>query len=308
MNVTVNHFFESWKKSVLDAVKNDENIKSENLSDSIILVNYLTYIRKCIPYPVKIVESPEILDTIPGELKESYDQIKKRLTTGQGVAPYLSNKAKNLVFDGLFLDWNILHLHLGMIDSNGHVSRTGTTLHLTINDGTVYFIKLGHHGPTAYTDVSELKTIYKNWPSLLNVVGVTLDQGVTENDRFDLRKHGVIQITTFDDENGTSVSVIPKRALYSTAKTSMYDQELLDISIPNLIKSIIELGRKELHEDFPSDAEFVYFPKEHRFIFGILDSERQFVKIFFGIDSLSFWRHIFTNYKEIIIFPNHQTK
>lgn len=45
---------ESWKKSICDVIR-DEQSESNNISemdDESLVINYLTYIRKCIPFPV----------------------------------------------------------------------------------------------------------------------------------------------------------------------------------------------------------------------------------------------------------------
>ena len=124
---------ESWKKSICDVIR-DEQSESNNIiemDDESLVINYLTYIRKCIPFPVTVYESNEIKTMISDEIKGPYDTIKKRLANGEGVAPYLSSRASKLDFDGLYLDWNILHLHLGNINADSSsAERTGKTLHL----------------------------------------------------------------------------------------------------------------------------------------------------------------------------------
>lgn len=114
-----------------------------------VVVNYLTYIRKCIFYPVTVHESNEIKNMISNEIKGPYNTIKKRLSNGNGVFPYLSTKASKLTFDGLYLDWNILHLHLGNLSANNCCTeRTGKTLHLMVIKDNAFLIKIGQHGST----------------------------------------------------------------------------------------------------------------------------------------------------------------
>lgn len=212
---------DSWKKSVCNVVRYEQNGNDKiiNMPDEILVINYLTYVRKCIFYPVAVHESGEIKNMISNEIKGPYNTIKKRLSNGDGVAPYLSTAASNLIFDGLYLDWNILHLHLGNLSPDScRVKRTEKTLHLMVIKDNAFLIKIGQHGPNAYTDLDEFKIIYNNWPNILNFLNVTPDQDITSEDRFKMRKCGVNSLTTFTDNTGSSITAIPEQSLgYSTA-------------------------------------------------------------------------------------------
>lgn len=102
--MTDKKYYELWKKAVCERVRQDFSVELDN---NTLLISYLTYIRKCVLYPATIFESLEVKKEISKrpELKKYYDEIKSRLLSGKGVAPYLSKQAKELKPDGLFLDW-----------------------------------------------------------------------------------------------------------------------------------------------------------------------------------------------------------
>ncbi|MBU7494464.1 hypothetical protein [Lactiplantibacillus pentosus] len=288
---------ESWKKSICDVIR-DEQSESNNIiemDDESLVINYLTYIRKCIPFPVTVYESNEIETMISDEIKGPYDTIKKRLANGEGVAPYLSSRASKLDFDGLYLDWNILHLHLGNINADSSsAERTGKTLHLMVIGNEAYLIKIGQHGSGAYTDPDEFKIIHNNWPKLLNVLNFIPDQNVNSEDRIKMRNGGVNMFTTFPDNTGKLITAAPVKIWgYSTNKTSTYDSKLLDKRIPKIIKGIAKQAKdiSKESERF-SEGQFYYSPEKTCFSFSIIDSQENPCSLF-EINSNELWRKIF---------------
>lgn len=301
----VDNLMNSWKRSVCNVVRYEKNANNNiiNMKDETVVINYLTYIRKCVFYPVTVHESNEIKNMISNEIKGPYNTIKKRLSNGKGVAPYLSNGASKLAFDGLYLDWNILHLHLGDLnDENCSAGRTGKTLHLMVINANVFLIKIGQHGSGAYTDLDEFKIIYNNWPCLLNVLKVIPDQDITSDDRVKMRNCGVSSLTTFTDNVGNSITAIPRQSLwYSTAKTSNYDLNLLDVKIPRLIKGIVEKAKeKSQNSNLFTEGQFYYYPQETCFKFGIIDSQEN-LRPLFEFSSTDLWKNIFSNSTKIKI-------
>ena len=115
-------FFESCKKSIVDYVKRThiENKKVLKMPDNEVVTKYITYIRECVFYPVTVIESKEVKSEIKNypELVSGYNEIKDRLQKGEGVQPYLSKKAYELRPDNLYNDWQIIHLHLGVVQGN----------------------------------------------------------------------------------------------------------------------------------------------------------------------------------------------
>lgn len=301
----VDSMMHSWKNSVCNVVRYEqkENNNIINMTDEEVVVNYLTYIRKCVFYPVTIHESNEIKNMISNENKDPYNTIKKRLSNGEGVAPYLSNGASKLDFDGLYLDWNILHLHLGNLNADSsRAERTGKTLHLMVIKDNAFLIKIGQHGSGAYTDLDEFKIIHNNWPSLLNVLKVIPDQDITSDDRIKMRNCGASSLTTFADNTGNLITAIPQQSLgYSTAKTSNYDLELLDLKIPKIINGIVEAAKKASeNSDLFYEGQFYYYPQEKRFKFGTIDSQKHLCPLF-EFNSNDLWKKIFSNSGKINI-------
>ncbi|BEI51718.1 hypothetical protein JK197_14050 [Lactiplantibacillus plantarum] len=296
---------ESWKKSICNVIK-DEQSESNNISkmdDESLVINYLTYIRKCIPFPVTVYESNEIKNMISDEIKGPYDTIKKRLANGEGVAPYLSSRASKLDFDGLYLDWNILHLHLGNINADSFsAERTEKTLHLMVIRDEAYLIKIGKHGSDAYTDLDELTIVYNNWPKLLNVLNFIPDQDINSEDRIKVRNGGVNAFTTFPDNTGKLITAFPFQSLgYSTNKTSNYDSLLLNKRIPEIINGIVKQAKDiSKKSDYFSEGQFYYSPKETCFNFSSIDSQENLCSLF-EFNSNDFWEKIFANGKKLTI-------
>lgn len=296
------NLIDSWKKSICDAVrcKHNGNADINNMSDECLVINYLTYIRKCIPYPVTVNESTEIKNMISDEIKGPYNKIKERLENGEGVAPYLSNSASKLAFDGLFLDWNILHLHLGNLSTGrNHAERTGNTLHLLVTTNNAYFIKISHHGRGAYTDLEEFRIIYSNWPNLLSTLDLTLDN---EIDRYTARDNGISELVAFKDYAGNSHTATINSSLgYSMAKTSNYDLELLDTTIPEEITNIFETAKDASHEsELYSEGHFLYDPKKSCFQFCTLDSQGKPYWLF-KFNSNDLWKYVFSDQSQFPI-------
>lgn len=301
----IDNMMHSWKNSVCNVVRYEqkENNNIINMTDDDVVINYLTCIRKCVFYPVTVHESNEIKNMIPNENRDPYNTIKKRLSNGEGIAPYLSNGASKLDFDGLYLDWNILHLHLGNLNADSsRAERTGKTLHLMVIKDNAFLIKIGQHGSGAYTDLDEFKIIHNNWPSLLNVLKVVPDQDITSDDRVKMRNCGVGSLTTFTDNTGNLITAIPQQSLgYSTAKTSNYDLELLDLKIPEIINGIVKAAKKASeNSDLFSEGQFYYYPQEKRFKFGTIDSQKHLCSLF-EFNSNDLWKKIFSNSGKINI-------
>lgn len=293
-------YFNLWENAVCDRVKENNNLT--NFSNNEILTNYVTYIRKCVFYSVTVVESEEIKKEISESpaLSTVYEEIKRRLQNGEGVAPYLSKRAKLLKPDYLFLDWNILHLHMGNLQQgNEYSDRTERTLHIWIqsDEKKVYFIRLGHHFISGekdpYVDKEELKIIYKNWPNLLNIreLNVESTTKVSDEERKKYRELGIMAPTTFKDYNGNKHVVVP--AMYSLNKISVIDQEIVDRRIPNIINKIIDKVKQDITKpELISKGRFCYYHKEKDFCFGVI-KDAKFDPYIFSFSSVDFWRAVF---------------
>ncbi|KRL32774.1 hypothetical protein FD20_GL002351 [Liquorilactobacillus uvarum DSM 19971] len=118
----------------------------------------------------------------------------------------------------------------------------------------------------------------------------------------DLGNGGVNYLTIFPDSKENLITAIPRQSLgYSTAKTSNYDLELLDLKIPGLIKGIVEKAKeKSQNSDLFSKGQFYYYPQETCFKFGIIDSQEN-LRPLFEFSSTDLWKNIFSNSTKIKI-------
>lgn len=309
--MTDKEYYEIWKKAVCDKVRQDLSVEFDN---NTLLINYLTYIRKCILYPATIFESLEVKKEISKrpDLKEYYDEIKSRLLSGKGVAPYLSKQANKLKPDGLFLDWNILHLHLGKLQSGSeYADRNEETLHIMIipNNKSVFFIKIGHHRNSVklnpYADEDELRIIYRNWPCLIKQVslkGIKVGSPISPDERVMLRKAGVMVPTSVKDDKGKDLVVVP--SMFSAGNISVNDALIVILRLPRLINDIMNFIKKYVDEKYlPEKANFYYWPLKHCFEFGIVNKNK-FDPYIFSFRSTDFWECAFGSKENIKLSIN----
>lgn len=309
--MTDKKYYELWKKAVCDRVRQDLSVEFDN---NTLLINYLSYIRKCVLYPAKIFESLEVKKEISKspDLKEYYDEIKKRLCSGKGVAPYLSKQAKKLKPDGLFLDWNILHLHLGKLQSGSeYADRNEETLHIMIipNNKSVFFIKIGHHKKSVelnpYVDEEELRIIYRNWPCLIKEVSlrdIKIDSPISPDERVELRRGGVMAPTSFKDDEGKDHVVVP--SLFFVDSISAIDAEIVDLKLPRLINDIMKTVKKNVDGKYFSEkVNFYYEPSEQCFEFGVVNKNK-FDPFIFSFRSTDFWEWAFGSKEKINLSIN----
>lgn len=304
-------FFESWKKSIVDYVKKTHsgNKKILEMSDDEVVTKYITYIRECVVYPVTVIESKEVKSEIKNypELVSGYNEIKDRLQKGEGVQPYLSTKADKLLFDGLYNDWQILHLHLGVVQDNKKYSkRSNLTLRMWVDNSKAYFICLEPH--KSYTNSELFKIMYENWPEIIEtheLKGITPDKELSGDDIIKYRNEGIMVPSSFVDNEGKSH--VMAMGMYSLSKASVRDLELLIRIIPNAIDDAIDFVKEEvIKKDIIKSGVFHY--KEGIFVFGIEGKNGQIDKFIFMFKGTEFWESLFNIEKKgqcnIIINPN----
>lgn len=308
--MTDKKYYELWKKAVCDRVRQNFSVEFDN---STLLINYLTYIRKCVLYPATIFESLEVKKEISKrpDLKKYYDEIKNRLLSGKGVEPYLSKQAKKLKPDGLFLDWNILHLHLGKLQSGSeYADRNEATLHIMIipNIKSVFFIKIGHHRNSVelnpYADIGELRIIYRNWPCLIkqvNLKDIKADSPISPDERVKLRKAGITVPTSVKDDKGKDLVVVP--SMFSAGNISVNDV-IVGLRLPRLINDIMDSIKKYVDEKyFSEEVNFYYWPSNYCFEFGVVN-ENKFDPYIFSFRSTDFWEYAFGSKENIKLSIN----
>lgn len=304
-------FFESWKKSIVDYVKRThiENKKVLKMPDNEVVTKYITYIRECVFYPVTVIESKEVKSEIKNypELVSGYNEIKDRLQKGEGVQPYLSKKAYELRPDNLYNDWQIIHLHLGVVQGNKKKSkRSNLTLRMYVENYKAYFICIEPH--KSYANSELLKIMYENWPEIIEgheLKGVTLDKELSEDDIIKYRNKGIMSLPSFVDNEGKSHVIA--MGMYTVSKISERDSELLDKIIPNAIDDAIDFVKEEvIKKDIIKSGVFHY--EEGIFVFGIEGKNGQIDKFIFMFKGTEFWESLFNIEKKgqcnIIINPN----
>lgn len=304
-------FFESWKKSIVDYVKRThiENKKVLKMPDNEVVTKYITYIRECVFYPVTVIESKEVKSEIKNypELVSGYNEIKDRLQKGEGVQPYLSKKAYELRPDNLYNDWQIIHLHLGVVQGNKKKSkRSNLTLRMYVENYKAYFICIEPH--KSYANSELLKIMYENWPETIErheLKGVTLDKELSEDDIIKYRNKGIMSLPSFVDNEGKSHVIA--MGMYTVSKISERDSELLDKIIPNAIDDAIDFVKEEvIKKDIIKSGVFHY--EEGIFVFGIEGKNGQIDKFIFMFKGTEFWESLFNIEKKgqcnIIINPN----
>lgn len=289
-------FFESWKKSIVDYVKRThiENKKVLKMPDNEVVTRYITYIRECVYYPVTVIESKEVKSEIKNypELVSGYNEIKDRLQKGEGVQPYLSTKAYELRPDDLYNDWQILHLHLGVVQGNKKKSkRSNLTLRMYVENLKAYFICLEPH--KSYANSELLKIMYENWPEIIErheLKGITLDKELSEDDIIKYRNKGIMSLPSFVDNEGKSHVIAMD--IYTVSKISERDSELLDKTIPEFINNIVDSVKKKIIEKDIIKSGVFHYEKGY-FVFGIEDKNRKIDKFIFMFKDTEFWESLF---------------
>lgn len=132
-----------------------------------------------IPEPKKrlIIELKNI--TIPPDLYLGYNEIKRKIHSGESIKPHLNRLTKDISKkDKLLISWNIHHLHLGLnIESDGYTERTGPILFVMFLSGFVIFIDILQHGK-GFSDVwvnkKLIEKIHNNFPQVISVYKMEL--------------------------------------------------------------------------------------------------------------------------------------
>lgn len=144
----------------------------------------------------------------------------EKIRTGELLTPHLSKGVFDLsLYDGLWLDWNVHHLHLGeKIDhATGRIERTGPVLFGRFEPDDAYLLGVEQHGAWAKDDVAE--TVIREWPHLVHefkeIAGpLAGEPRLTEKGRKNLRSRGHMPL--YHAKNGKMYRVGEG---FSTART-----------------------------------------------------------------------------------------
>ena len=153
----------------------------------------------------------------PREHQRGYDELRRKVESGDDVRPHLSRFLADLdKNDALLNDWGIHHLHLGTtIESDGFAARTGPVLFVRFESADAYFIAIQEHG--AWSDKRMLDVVQENWPTVFDrfqMVGVVgLERELSSEEIAGMRKAG---IQTFS-QLGAGRVIGPPGGGYSTS-------------------------------------------------------------------------------------------
>lgn len=184
------------------------NINSaSNLCPMMQLLNIC--LREITPKPRNIIESKTF--TCPAKLKDGYDLLKAKITSGQNINQHLSSNLKDADYhDGFLNDFGLYHLHLGVQNiqagkSQGFIERTGPVAIAYVTDTTIYMLGIRTHGrghSDLWFDTNLIEIIHQNWPVVIDkfkVNGSLASPSPTINERKQLRKISCNTMVTMSD-------------------------------------------------------------------------------------------------------------
>lgn len=120
------------------------------------------------------------------EKKSVIDLIAKEIEVGESIHRYLSPKSDHLRHtDNTLSCFDIHHLHLGAAietkgTRKGRVKGTKSLLFAMFNDDSAYFVDIFTHD-IGFLNPVLLRTIYKNWPDILEPFRIKRDGIIAEN-------------------------------------------------------------------------------------------------------------------------------
>lgn len=224
-----------------------------NLPDSFdiekLIITYYSFLRKKdFAGPNKIVKSKEF--NCPPELQEGLNKLENIIKNGGDILPYFNRSAFDLSeYDYLFLDWGIMHFHLGnrLRPNENLIERTGPILFAYKHIDTVYFINIYNHGHWA--DKQVIQEMYNSWPDLIErfvfkeVLSVSHDP--TDKELTKLRRCGINTSVQIKDSKGKLLVLMAPGMGLTAAKTSLSDTRLFQQTINQLGLIQLDLISKE---------------------------------------------------------------
>ncbi len=197
----VNFFRDISKKYAKELVAFGCSVKG--LSDDEVVLAYLNVQKRIIPdIPRKVLKAKGF--TCPHECLVGLALLENRIKAGHCLTPYLSRSVEEpFKNDSLLNDWNIYHLHLGVVrQRNGFIKRTGPLLFSCFDSENAYFLEINQHG--GWSRQKMLEIVYENWPHLL-----TRANGVTGSCLSDS------EVATLRKKNGNYIVDIKGEAFFS---------------------------------------------------------------------------------------------
>ncbi|WP_370047754.1 hypothetical protein [Lysinibacillus sp. RC79] len=230
----------------------------DNFDTMKLIITYYSFLRKKdFAGPNNIKKSKNF--KCPSELQKGLNKLEDIIGNGGDILPYFNRSAFDLSeYDYLFLDWGIMHFHLGdkLRPHENLIERTGPILFAYKHFDTVYFINIYKHGHWADKEV--IQEMYNNWPELIeqftfkDVLSVSHDP--TDRELMRLRKCGVNTSVQIKDSHGKLLVLMAPGMGLTAARTSINDTRLYQQTMKTLRRIQLRLISEEEHikEDMQS--------------------------------------------------------
>lgn len=195
------NFINNIKKDYEEYCRNklkSEFTNYEELNQSPMFVYQRYKYRTISVKPRHVVESENF--KIPIKYNSVYEKIVSDITSGLPLKHYQSRTLKDINFnDDMLSHWKIQHFHLGdTIDNDGFVNRTGDLLFIYFTADIAYMIGVYSHG--AWSDLSIIEVIHKNWPDeLIKFNSTEKSKSLTSQEYKQLRANGYNTTVTVSD-------------------------------------------------------------------------------------------------------------
>lgn len=257
-----------------------------------LIITYYSYLRKNgFAGPNKLEKSKCF--TCPSEVLEGFNKLESIIKNGGDITPYFNRSASDLSeYDYLFLDWGIMHFHLGNeLESDGMlVKRTGPVLFAYKFIDTVYFINIYNHGHWADTEV--IQEMYNNWPKLIEPFAfkgvLSVSHVPSAKELIKLRKCGFNSSVQIKNQEGNLLVLMAPGMGLTAARTSISDTKLFQNTMNDLSQIQLDLLSKEelIKEDMQSkdieiqqeiSFELIEFDQNHLYL---LDKKHEYTITF----------------------------
>lgn len=256
MNVQMD-FVSDWQEINIREMQAEGLQFPASTSKDLLVIRYLNYERKKggEAHPRKVHFSKEF--ACPPSVQNGLNKLVHVLENGQDISPYLSTRVDNVNYlDGLFNDWEILHLHLGERPHPRNprfIERTNELLFLILKQDNAYLINVFDH-KVSWANKSILQTIQDNWPSLIEwciLRGISLERNVTMEEHFELRKAGINVMMELTDKNGKSVVITPPGLGITTSGDSIQDVREYDRMV-HAFRKVEQWAKQNISKIIPS--------------------------------------------------------
>lgn len=218
---------------------------------------------------IHIEKKPRKLSTssnfsVPKESLEGYEILKKAITKGDNLQPFLTKNISSVCIQDKFLyDFGLYHFHLGRFfekDYKGNVfiERSKNVALAVVRDDEIFMVSIEDHNknsnPKIWSDTKYIETIHSDRPDLISnfkILGLSGSVKTSDEDRLILRK-----------KNANSSILLKDGTVYSSLMSPL-------MSSGNSLKAVMAIDYKI------------------RFLNDVVDdihSNEMFLKVFFLIN------------------------